>query len=83
MDVTLLCPTPDYVLDERYGLEPRAEHRPRAAARSAVSHDIESAYAGADVVYAKAGAPCRTWRQGGEADPRCYKHFIVDEAKIP
>ena len=52
MDVTLLCPTPDYLLDERYlGWAARnvAEH----GGSLQVSHDIEAAYAGADVVYAK------------------------------
>src|SRR5699024_5357029 len=52
MDVTLLCPTPEYVLDERY----MGWARDNVAAHGgslAVSHDIDSAYAGADVVYAK------------------------------
>ena len=59
MDVTLLCP------EEAYRLDPRFES---AAARFAdesggslsVTHDIEEAYTGADVVYAKSWAPCHT-----------------------
>src|SRR5690606_40107301 len=52
MDVTLLCPTHEYVLDERYMAW--AEHNVAASGGSLrVSHDIGSAYAGADVVYAK------------------------------
>jgi N-acetylornithine carbamoyltransferase len=52
MDVTLLCPT-QYVLDSRYAWF----GRDNAAANGglAVSHDIASSCAGADVVYAKAG----------------------------
>ena len=53
MDVTLLCPTPEYVLDERYmdfGAQQRRRER-RLAARSATTST--SAYRGADVVYAK------------------------------
>ena len=72
MDVTLLCPTPEYVLDQRYMDCGRAATSPRTAARCAVSHDIDSAYAGADVVYAKSwGAlPYFGHWDAGEADPR-------------
>jgi N-acetylornithine carbamoyltransferase len=52
MDVTLLCPTPDYVLDERY-MDWAAQNVAESGGSLAVSHDIESAYRGADVVYAK------------------------------
>src|ERR1700754_3642115 len=48
MDVTLLCPTPDYILDERY----MAFGRENAQANGGslrVSHDIEEAYSGAHV----------------------------------
>src|SRR5690606_172841 len=52
MDVTLLCPTPEYVLDERY-MEWGRTNVAESGGSLAVSHDIDSAYAGADVVYAK------------------------------
>ncbi|MEF9978797.1 MAG: N-acetylornithine carbamoyltransferase, partial [Thermomonas sp.] len=52
MDVTLLCPTPEYVLDQRY-MDWAAQNVAESGGSLAVSHDIESAYAGADVVYAK------------------------------
>ena len=83
MDVTLLCPTPEYVLDERY----MGWARDNVAAHGGslqVSHDISDAYAGADVVYAKSwGAlpyfgnwePEKPVRDG-------FRHFIVDEAKM-
>ena len=48
MDVTLLCPTPDYVLDQRY-MGWAAQNVAESGGSLQVSHDIESAYAGADV----------------------------------
>src|SRR5690606_3448349 len=49
-----------------------------------VSHDIESAYAGADVVYAKSwGAMPYFGNWEAEKPIRDqYRHFIVDEAKM-
>jgi N-acetylornithine carbamoyltransferase len=83
MDVTLLCPEPAYRLDPQF--ESAAE---RFAAESGgsyrVSHDIQEAYRGADVVYAKSwgalpcyGRPDDEWRLREN-----YRHFIVDEAKM-
>src|SRR5690606_26307733 len=43
MDVTLLCPTPDYVLDERYMRWARDNVEAHGGSLT-VSHDIESAY---------------------------------------
>ena len=83
MDVTLLCP------EEAYRLDPQFED---AAARFAqeqggsfeVTHDIEAAYSGAEVVYAKSwgalpyyGRPEEEW-----ALREKYRHFIVDEEKM-
>jgi len=83
MDVTLLCP------EEAYRLDPQFEE---AAARFAeeqggsfqVTHDIEAAYDGAEVVYAKSwgalpyyGRPDDEW-----ALRKKYRHFIVDEEKM-
>jgi N-acetylornithine carbamoyltransferase len=83
MDVTLLCPTPEYVLDERY----MNFARDNAAANGGslqVSHDIEAAYSGAHVVYAKSwGAIPYFGRWDEEKAIRdANKHFIVDEAKM-
>ncbi|WP_036111765.1 MULTISPECIES: N-acetylornithine carbamoyltransferase [Luteibacter] len=83
MDVTLLCPTPEYILDERY-----MEFAKRNAAENGgslqVSHDIESAYSGAHVIYAKSwGAIPYFGRWDEEKAIRdANKHFIVDEAKM-
>src|SRR3546814_8040189 len=52
LDVTLLCPTPEYVLDERY-MDWAAKNVAESGGSLQVSHDIDSAYTGADVVYAK------------------------------
>jgi len=83
MDVTLLCPTPDYVLDERY-MQWAAANVAENGGSLTVSHDIESAYAGADIVYAKSwGALPYFGRWEGEKPIRDqYTHFIVDEAKM-
>jgi len=83
MDVTLLCPTPDYVLDERYmGV---AECNATASGGSVrVSHDIEDAYRGAHVVYAKSWGALPYFGRWDEEKPirDKYKHFIVDETKM-
>ncbi|MFC7300305.1 N-acetylornithine carbamoyltransferase [Cognatiluteimonas weifangensis] len=83
MDVTLLCPTPEYVLDERY-MGWAAANVAESGGSLQVSHDIESAYAGADVVYAKSwGALPYFGRWEAEQPVRDrYRHFIVDEAKM-
>lgn len=83
MDVTLLCPTPEYVLDERYMGWAR-DNVAESGGSLAVSHDIQSAYAGADVVYAKSwGALPYFGKWAPEKAIRDrYRHFIVDEAKM-
>ena len=83
MDVTLLCPTPEYVLDERY-LGWAQANVAESGGRFAISHDIESAYRGADVVYAKSWGALPYFGNWGPEKPirDQYKHFIVDEAKM-
>jgi len=83
MDVTLLCP------DERYALDPvfmRAAEENAALSGGSVcmTHDIDSAYRGAEVVYAKSWGPLAMY---GDAEAQmeasaAYTHFIVDEAKM-
>ena len=72
MDVTLLCPTPEYVLDERYmpGVK--------------VSHDVDAAYAGADIVYAKSWGALPYCGRWAEEKPirDSFKSFMVDMAKM-
>jgi N-acetylornithine carbamoyltransferase len=83
MDVTLLCPTPDYVLDERY-MGWAAQNVAEGGGSLQVSHDIESAYAGADVVYAKSWGALPYFGSWAAEKPirDRYRHFIVDEAKM-
>jgi N-acetylornithine carbamoyltransferase len=83
MDVTLLCPEPDYLLDSQF-MEAAAAQAGASGGSLQVSHDIEAAYAGADVVYAKSwgalpyyGRPDEEW-----ALRQKYRHFIVDEDKM-
>jgi len=83
MDVTLLCPTPDYLLDSRY-LNWAEQNVLENGGAFNISHNIQSAYTGADVVYAKSwGAPPFFGNWAPEKPIRDqYKHFIVDEAKM-
>ncbi len=83
MDVTLLCPSPEYLLDGRY-MDRAARNAAGEGGAFRVSHDIEAAYAGADVVYAKSwGALPFFGRWDAERPLReRNRHFIVDEAKM-
>ncbi len=83
MDVTLLCPQQEYRLDEQFESAAKANCKVSGGTFS-VSHDIVSAYAGADVVYAKSwgalpyyGRPQEEWELR-----KNYRHFIVDEEKM-
>jgi N-acetylornithine carbamoyltransferase len=83
MDVTLLCPTPEYVLDERY-MGWAADNVAESGGSLRISHDPAEAYAGADVVYAKSwGALPYFGRWDAEKPIRdTHRHFMVDEAKM-
>jgi N-acetylornithine carbamoyltransferase len=83
MDVTLLCPTPEYVLDERYMGWAEANVAESGGSLQ-VSHDIEAAYAGADAVYAKSWGALPYFGNWEAEKPirDQYRHFIVDEAKM-
>jgi N-acetylornithine carbamoyltransferase len=83
MDVTLLCPTPDYVLDERYMAFGRLNATQNGGSLR-VSHDIEEAYRGAHVVYAKSWGALPFFGRWEEEKPirEAHRHFMVDEAKM-
>ena len=83
MDVTLLCPTPEYVLDERY-LGWAASNVAENGGSLSISHDIDSAYAGADVIYAKSWGALPYFGNWDQEKPirDQYRHFIVDERKM-
>ena len=83
MDVTLLCPTPEYILDERY-MGWAAQNVAESGGSLQVSHDIESAYRGADVVYAKSWGALPYFGNWEPEKPirDAHRHFIVDETKM-
>ncbi len=83
MDVTLLCPNDDYLLDSRY-MDFARQNVADNGGRFTVSHDIDSAYRGADVVYAKSWGAIPYFGRWDEEKPtrEASKHFIVDEAKM-
>jgi N-acetylornithine carbamoyltransferase len=82
-DVTLLCPTPEYVLDERY-MEAARRQAKAAGGSFRVTHDINDGYAGADVVYAKSWGALPYFGEWEREKPirDQFKHFIVDEKKM-
>ena len=83
MDVTLLYPEEAYRLDPQF--ESAAVNYAAASGGSFnMTHNIDEAYTGADVVYAKSwgalpfyGKPDQEW-----ALRKNYRHFIVDEEKM-
>ncbi|MDY0022930.1 N-acetylornithine carbamoyltransferase [Arenimonas caeni] len=83
MDVTLLCPTPEYALDERY-LGWAKDNVAESGGSFRISHDIAEAYTGADVVYAKSWGAIPYFGRWDQEKPirEAHKHFIVDEAKM-
>ena len=83
MDVTLLCPTPEYALDERY-LGWARDNVAESGGGFRMSHDIEDAYSGADVVYAKSWGAIPYFGRWDQEKPirDAHRHFIVDEAKM-
>lgn len=83
MDVTLLCPTPEYALDERY-LGWARENVAESGGSFRMSHDIAEAYTGADVVYAKSWGAIPYFGRWEQEKPirDVHRHFIVDEAKM-
>ncbi len=83
MNVTLLCPTPDYILDQRYVEQARADASAQGH-KVSISHDIDEAYDGADVVYAKSWGALPFFGNWESEKPirDGYRHFIVDEQKM-
>ena len=83
MEVTLLCPTEEFVLDKRY-LQQAETDAASQGRQVTISHDIDEAYAGADVVYAKSWGALPyfgNWESEKPIRDR-YRHFIVDEEKM-
>jgi N-acetylornithine carbamoyltransferase len=83
MDVTLLCPTEEFILDDRY--INIATRDAGANGRSlTITHDVDTAYEGADVVYAKSWGALPFFGRWEEEKPirDKYQHFIVDSQKM-
>ena len=83
MDVTLLCPTPEYILDPRYMDFARSNVAENGGSLK-ISHDVDEAYSGADVVYAKSWGAIPYFGRWSEEKPIRDRHrdFIVDERKM-
>lgn len=83
MEVTLLCPNEDFLLDQRYMDIATADARSNGGSIT-VSHDPNQAYQGADVVYAKSWGALPYFGRWDEEQPMRdqYRHFIVDEEKM-
>ncbi|MEJ2160096.1 MAG: hypothetical protein P8X53_06395 [Chromatiales bacterium] len=82
-EVTLLCPNTDYVLDPRY-MQAAEANATAAGGSVSLSHDIESAYTGADFVYAKSWGALPFFGRWDQEQPirDRHRHFIVDERKM-
>ena len=83
MDVTLLCPTKEYILDERY-IEAAKKQAAENGGSFSITHDIEEAYTGADIVYAKSWGALPyfgKWEEEKKIREQ-YQHFIVDQNKM-
>ena len=82
-DVTLLCPNEDYILDERY-MNLGQEYTSAQGRSLTVTHDVEEAYEGADVVYAKSWGALPFFGRWDQEQPirDAHKHFIVDQQKM-
>ena len=83
MDVTLLCPEEAYRLDPQFE-SAAVEYAAASGGSYNMTHDIDEAYTGADVIYAKSwgalpfyGKPDQEWELR-----KNYRHFIVDEEKM-
>jgi N-acetylornithine carbamoyltransferase len=83
MDVTLLCPNEQYHLDDRY-LGAARENAAASGGSFAISYDIDSAYRGAHMVYAKSWGAIPYFGRWPDEKPMrdTLKHFIVDERKM-
>ncbi|HKE47580.1 MAG TPA: N-acetylornithine carbamoyltransferase [Rhodanobacteraceae bacterium] len=83
MDVTLLCPTPDYLLDSRY-MDFARQNVAENGGSLSISHDPDEAYRGAEAVYAKSWGAIPYFGRWADEKPirDAHRHFIVDERKM-
>jgi N-acetylornithine carbamoyltransferase len=83
LDVTLLCPTPEYVLDPRY-MALGAQNAAESGGSLRVTQDVLEAYRGAHMVYAKSWGALPYFGRWDLEKPirEKHRHFMVDEAKM-
>lgn len=83
MDVTLLCPDERFLLDGRY-LHEAQQNADAQGGSLTISHDIDEAYADADVVYAKSWGALPFYGNWDAEKPirDQHQHFMVDEHKM-
>ena len=83
MNVTLLCPTEDFLLDDRY-MNIATRDAGANGGSVTVTHDIETGYDGAEVVYAKSWGAIPFFGRWDEEKPirDKYQDFIVDSRKM-
>lgn len=83
MNVTLLCPTEVFLLDDRYMTIATTDAGANGGSVT-VTHDIETGYQGADIVYAKSWGAIPFFGRWDEEKPIRDKHqdFIVDSRKM-
>jgi N-acetylornithine carbamoyltransferase len=83
MDVTVLCPSDQFSLDEQF-VSAATKNAAASGGSLRMTHDIEDAYTGADVVYAKSWGSLAYYGHWDAERPvrEANKHFIVDEAKM-
>ena len=83
MNVKLLCPSEDYILHNSFTSQAQANSDDNNSTFE-ITHDIESAYKDADIVYAKSWGSLNYYGnpQGEKVIRDQFKHFIVDENKM-
>jgi N-acetylornithine carbamoyltransferase len=83
MNVTLLCPTEDFLLDDRY-MNIATRDAGANGGSVTVTHDIETGYEGADIVYAKSWGAIPFFGRWDDEKPirDKYQDFIVDSRKM-
>ena len=82
-DVTLLCPTEEYLLDERFMSAAKSYLKDNGRTLT-ISHDPQSAYRGADIVYAKSWGALPYFGRWEDEKPlrERARHFMVDMPKM-
>ena len=83
MNVTMLCPSKEYYLDEKY-IQAATDNCKKEGSAFNISHNIEKAYSKKDIVYAKSWGCLSSYGQPEiqMASNNTHKNFIVDSHKM-